>query len=680
MKTAPVILLLLAVSALLVSATATKNPAQFQQVDGSIQDSTSQGVIQRRELSVEPAIEQLGKAWHSLNVAQLLSRATHCSANLEVAAQSVLHAKDALEAGLTDEAIRQMKQSTMLPSICQGQVTSEASAHIVMAVKWVAGAYNALVAPPGFEGFGERQAEAVVASEAPSTARVTRGTSSSSSGSSSGNGGSRKSSSSSSSGSKKSSGSDSSSSGGGSSSTTRKKGGHKKYNTTTGGSSSGGSSSSRGSSSSKNGGDSSSSSSSSSPKGKSGSSSSSSKGKSGSSSSSSSQSRNSTRSSSSRGKPRSGGSSRGGGGSSKQGWLGHNDLPQNIMQWLPYGNPIDDCWMGPNWAASPKQLADCVEGYATGTTGGKAGRIYHVTSADDNRINPAPGTFRYGATRKEPLWIVFDGDYAFTQLDAEIIVYGDKTIDARGRNIVMGSGPCLAIEFVSNVIVHGISFKNCKDRTGSTTIMTGPDNRIEGRNYLNGYGIYVYNSHHVWIDHCSFDYADDTLVDVVAASTMVTISNSIFKNQDKVILMGHDDSYSADRNMRVTVMLNKFGPNVVERMPRGRYGKFHVLNNYYPNGWGMYCIGGSADPTFLSEGNFFVADSKPYNKDVAKHDIAAGKGTYMGWDWQSVGDFFQNGAFFTESGSPGYKPPYSYKVLNALEVPRATNRAGPIGV
>lgn len=48
-----------------------------------------------------------------------------------------------------------------------------------------------------------------------------------------------------------------------------------------------------------------------------------------------------------------------------------------------------------------------------------------------------------------------------------------------------------------------------------------------------------------------------------------------------------------------------------------RFGYCHVVNNDYPSGWGMYAIGGSEDPTFLSEGNRFVAsDTKEVNYSV----------------------------------------------------------------
>lgn len=42
---------------------------------------------------------------------------------------------------------------------------------------------------------------------------------------------------------------------------------------------------------------------------------------------------------------------------------------------------------------------------------------------------------------------------------------------------------------------------------------------------------------------------------------------------------------------------------------RCRHGKFHVVNNNY-QGWGMYAIGGSENPTINSEGNRFFAPNE----------------------------------------------------------------------
>ena len=53
-----------------------------------------------------------------------------------------------------------------------------------------------------------------------------------------------------------------------------------------------------------------------------------------------------------------------------------------------------------------------------------------------------------------PLWIVFAKDMTFTSLKVELLIYSHKTIDARGRNIMVGNGPCFVVEFVTDVIIH----------------------------------------------------------------------------------------------------------------------------------------------------------------------------------------------------------------------------------
>lgn len=34
------------------------------------------------------------------------------------------------------------------------------------------------------------------------------------------------------------------------------------------------------------------------------------------------------------------------------------------------------------------------------------------------------------------------------------------------------------------------------------------------------------------------------------------------------MLLGHDDAYTEDKGMQVTVAFNRFGPGLVQRMPR----------------------------------------------------------------------------------------------------------------
>ncbi|HEV8693206.1 MAG TPA: hypothetical protein VGQ93_03320 [Lysobacter sp.] len=110
--------------------------------------------------------------------------------------------------------------------------------------------------------------------------------------------------------------------------------------------------------------------------------------------------------------------------------------------------------------------------------------------------------------------------------------------------------------------------------------------------------ISVRNATHVWIDHNSFadvvtaddglpEYfgrryqVHDGLVDVTNESDLVTMSWNRFSDHDKTMLVGSSDSAVADRGkLRITLHHNLF-EDLGQRVPRVRYGRVHVYNNYY---------------------------------------------------------------------------------------------------
>jgi len=83
-----------------------------------------------------------------------------------------------------------------------------------------------------------------------------------------------------------------------------------------------------------------------------------------------------------------------------------------------------------------------------------------------------------------------------------------------------------------------------------------------------GDSISVFASCDIWIDHNSLYTSIDGLIDITLASKAITISNNRFSDHDDVMRLGHDDSYSADKAMKVTVAFNDFGPGCGQRMPR----------------------------------------------------------------------------------------------------------------
>uniref|UniRef100_J3M5N9 Pectate lyase n=2 Tax=Oryza brachyantha TaxID=4533 RepID=J3M5N9_ORYBR len=189
-----------------------------------------------------------------------------------------------------------------------------------------------------------------------------------------------------------------------------------------------------------------------------------------------------------------------------------------------------------------------------------------------------------------------------------------------------------------------------------------------------GDGVCVHNSSDVWVDHCTLEDCADGLIDVVEGSTRVTLSNNLLRNHDKVMLLGHSDGYTQDKAMQVTVAFNRFGPGLVQRMPRCRFGLFHVINNDYID-WEMYAIGASASPTIHSHGNRFSADIA---KEVTKREGDVPESVWRNWNWLSDGDLMLNGAFFTASGKPGPDLKAPTFARPSSSVPSMTASAGAL--
>ncbi|XP_022147150.1 probable pectate lyase 8 [Momordica charantia] len=342
------------------------------------------------------------------------------------------------------------------------------------------------------------------------------------------------------------------------------------------------------------------------------------------------------------------------------------------------GNPIDDCWRcDPNWQQNRKRLADCGIGFGRNAIGGRDGRFYVVTdSGDDNPVNPMPGTLRHAVIQDEPLWIVFKRDMVI-QLKQELIMNSFKTIDARGANVHIANGACITIQFVTNVIVHGLNIHDCKP-TGNAMVRSSP-NHVGWRTMADGDAISIFGSSHIWIDHNSLSNCADGLVDAVMGSTAITITSNYFTHHNEVMLLGHSDSYVRDKQMQVTIAYNHFGEGLIQRMPRCRHGYFHVVNNDYTH-WEMYAIGGSANPTINSQGNRYAAPTNPFAKEVTKR-VETAETEWKSWNWRSEGDLLLNGAFFTPSGagaSASYARASSLGAKSSSMVASITSSAGAL--
>ncbi|KAI3982794.1 hypothetical protein MKX01_010277 [Papaver californicum] len=238
-------------------------------------------------------------------------------------------------------------------------------------------------------------------------------------------------------------------------------------------------------------------------------------------------------------------------------------------------NVIDKCWRtNPNWRRNRQQLGRCSVGFAGKMTN-----------------NIGRGVTKYRLRGK--VWITFQRNMHI-KLQKSLLISSFTTTDGRGVDVHIAGGGCFLLQGVINIVHNAIR---------------------------------MVSSWKIWIDHNTVSQCQDGLIDVTRGSTDITISNNWFRDHDKVMLLGHDDGFTRDRNMRVTVIFNHFGPNCNQRMPRVRFGYAHVANNLY-NGWGVYAIGGSMNPS--------------------KEQDGLGRG--QSWNWSSVRDRFINGASFSQTG------------------------------
>lgn len=150
--------------------------------------------------------------------------------------------------------------------------------------------------------------------------------------------------------------------------------------------------------------------------------------------------------------------------------------------------------------------------------------------------------------------------------------------------------------------------------------------------YDDGVNIGEPETHHVWVDHCTFGHPvsrpvdsehPDGGADVKGGASYVTISWCLFRNSWKTSLIGHSDNNAAEDNgkLKVTIFANHYF-QTNSRNPRVRFGEVHVLNNLY-NKVELYGIVAANNGKIVAEGNFFLNTDWPMYADRNLTDFKA---------------------------------------------------------
>ena len=340
-----------------------------------------------------------------------------------------------------------------------------------------------------------------------------------------------------------------------------------------------------------------------------------------------------------------------------------------------------------DWNAHESLLKE-INGFAVGTLGaagltdstGKVnkaeGEICVVTTTEDfidvvdsanvdSLGNPtttsavAPGSLRECAEKDGAVWILFkkNGKY---NLQSPLRIKSNKTIDGRGRDVrITGMG--ILTNESSNLIFENLTF-------------TAPSITVKDTTSRRALSIHN-RTHHVWVDHCTFEEYPLILVDVKRSSYAVTLSWNRFENGQSGILFGLEPDIFVDSLQTLTLHHNYF-ENLEKVGVLARHGKIHAYNNFVfdVKQAGMECTDSAA---CYIESNVFNNETPVSVYRLENEDGSPDKTT--------KGFVYMNDNWFGRSGknlsgnARGFKPDYkvSFDESGADLAVRVKNEAGP---
>ncbi|HTF81140.1 MAG TPA: T9SS type A sorting domain-containing protein, partial [Cytophagales bacterium] len=163
-------------------------------------------------------------------------------------------------------------------------------------------------------------------------------------------------------------------------------------------------------------------------------------------------------------------------------------------------------------------------------------------------------------------------------------------------------------------------------KTSSNIIMRNVTFQGPGSKDVDGYDLMtIEGGDHIWIDHCDFIDGLDGNFDIKRQANYIAVTwckfsyTSKSSNHQFSNLIGHDDSFTADKNhLKITFQYNWWADGVVERMPRVRFGQVHVVNNYFSSTKADYNIAAGVGADILVENNFFGYETEYI--DLSKSD------------------------------------------------------------
>ncbi len=204
------------------------------------------------------------------------------------------------------------------------------------------------------------------------------------------------------------------------------------------------------------------------------------------------------------------------------------------------------------------------------------------------------------------------------------------------------------------------------------------DNLIIRNMYFEGPGAYdndgndnltVDDSRNVWVDHCEFHDGMDGNFDIKNKADFISVTWCTFSYEKPpksggsggssdhryTNLIGSSDGATADEGkLRVTFQYCWWGEGCKERMPRVRYGKVDLVNNYYSSSVANQGVRAGYKADIRVEGNYFISG---YSKPIDEFDK----------DYTAIYANNNTGANNMTKGS-AFTRPYSIAIASASSI------------
>jgi len=182
----------------------------------------------------------------------------------------------------------------------------------------------------------------------------------------------------------------------------------------------------------------------------------------------------------------------------------------------------------------------------------------------------------------------------------------DFTLQSLKNKTIFGMPGAKIVTANSNI--YGFLFRDCENIIVRNIAFEGKGSTDNQKGDL----ICLENSVGFWIDHCSFTDGGDGNMDITKGSDLVSVTYckhfyTIPSAHNLASLIGSSDSDTDLDTGKLRCTFDKvwWAEGCIERMPRIRFGKIHIVNNLFDSKVSLYCVRlGYAANAYIEKNSF----------------------------------------------------------------------------